>query len=90
VTKDEAKRLICSEVSAMQGCKITELLARPVFYSLHLEGGSTPEYIPDLIEELIKENRLVEINYTLPNMPYRLKTFLLPAGSRVQAVVSMV
>jgi len=41
------------------------------------------ESFHDVMEELISENRVVEIEYTVPSMPYRLKSFYLPGGSVV-------
>lgn len=37
--------------------------------------------IPELIEELICEERIVEVEYSLPSLPGRAKSFLLPAGT---------
>lgn len=80
--KAHLKYVICMCVTALQGCKATKLIAslEPSIL-LEFEGDEITSYI----EELVNEGRLIEISYTLPNMEYREKSFLLPGGS----VVSM-
>ena len=75
------KQAIREIVEARQGCKATELV---VFLTeehpeLLVMLGETPE----AIEELVHEGELVEVEYVLPTMDYRVKGFLLPRGSQV-------
>lgn len=73
MTKDQVKEEIVSIVSQKQGCKVQELLV-----SLSKESIKSSDSLLDIIDELIHENSLIGIDYTLSSMPYRTKTFLLP------------
>ena len=37
----------------------------------------------ELLDELIGEGRLVEVEYVLPAMSYRVKSLLFPAGTEI-------
>jgi hypothetical protein len=39
-----------------------------------------------MIAELCAEGELVEVEYVLPNMTYRVKTFLLPKGTEIASL----
>ncbi len=42
--------------------------------------------IPELLEELVVENRLVEIEYVLPQYERTIKSFFLPVGTEIQSI----
>jgi len=69
---------IVEYVNDMQGCKATELAARAA--NLGLTGRTAV----DAIDDLVLSGRLVEVEYTLPDMPDRVKSFLLPGGTQVR------
>jgi len=83
MTRDEAKTLVLSKVEEIQGCKATVLAVTIASTSEQMES-LLPYPLPELIEELIEEGRLIEIEYALPTMSYRIKSFLLPEGSLVR------
>lgn len=65
------KEKILEAVTHMQGCKALTLIAE-------VRGA-----LPELITELIDSGDLREIEYILPTMPYRIKSFLLPKGTDI-------
>ena len=71
------KDRIVEIVTEKQGLKATELAAIP-------EIATHPEFSPDLVLDLIREKRLVEVEYILPQLSFRIKSFLLPASTRVR------
>jgi len=73
---EELKDLICRVVTEKQGIKATALAAVKDFLPYHKEFD-----IPAVTDQLIEEKRLLEIEYILPRMSYRIKSFLLPAGT---------
>lgn len=82
VTRKQIRTAILAHVQDVQGCKATELAA---FVSLSLTGGiSNPQQFTDELDALIVEGSIVEIEYTLPEMEYRVKSFLLPKGAVVK------
>lgn len=76
MNKQEQKQLIVDTVTSTQGCKATELAAKK-------DIALNCEDLPELIAELIQEDQLVEVEYVLPNLNYRVKSFLLPAHTKV-------
>jgi len=73
MTEEEQKNLILNLVISKQGCKATEL-------AVEIAGKADFE----LISKLVIERRLVEIEYILPYMPYRIKSFLLPKNTQTR------
>jgi hypothetical protein len=76
--REEIKQVITDVVTRMQGCKATELASDESLVPLPIND------FPGLLEEMIKEGRLVEIEYILPHLSYRIKSFLLPPGTEVR------
>lgn len=84
VTREQLKESIVEAVSSKQGCKDMELFGVPeitTFLKDIVEFSNIG--IDSIIDELVKGGKLVEIEYTLPQMPYRVKSFLLPAGTHI-------
>ena len=70
-------------VDEKQGCKSVELATLVAMWM-----AKDPEIfhnvnVPDLIEEMRIDGTLVEVEYILPNMDDRVKSFLLPKGTEV-------
>lgn len=81
MTRNEAKDLIVKTIEAMQGMKATELAAMP---EVVLPLSLVQLELPDLIDELVEEGRLTEVEYSVPELHWRAKSFLLPANSQVR------
>jgi len=79
--KTDVKNIITYVVTKLQGCKGTELVCQPEFISVYKAGFDLVE----IIEEMIKENELIEIEYTIPQLDYRVKSFYLPKGSKLES-----
>ena len=79
-----AKALVKQVVKEKQGCKAVELVT---FVAMEMaKSPSTSDIdvdLPELIETMTKEGELVEVEYVLPNMDYRVKSFLLPKGTEI-------
>ena len=77
--------MITEVIGSVQGCKATEL---PVLLREFLNDPQCSQIyqfeIPDLIQEMVQEGMLVEVEYILPNMNYRIKSFLLPANTEIK------
>ena len=65
-----------------QGCKVNKLVSDLVIKYLEKYGPSENN-IPyvESVEEAVKRGEIVEIEYILPNINYRIKSFLLPTDS---------
>jgi hypothetical protein len=88
MTRDDVKNRIVEIVTEKQGCKATELCAiHELVLADNGDGNGFP--IPDLVEELVQEEKLVEIEYVLPSMNYRIKSFLLPAGTQIKMRINV-
>lgn len=79
MTKDEVKDVLVRRVTEKQGCKATELVADMQVQEAAFSGLEHDVHdLSGLIEDLVIEHRLIEIEYVLPQIGYRLKSFLLP------------
>lgn len=77
----ELKNHVYDVVVRLQGCKATEIVPH-----LSLEALQALEHndISTIITELIHERRLIEVEYELPQMDWRTKSFLLPFKTEVR------
>jgi hypothetical protein len=85
MTKQEFQDLIITVINDNNGGKGTEIatlvgvsltdknLAAELEYDIW-EDGFTP---------LIEQGKIIEIEYVLPNMPHRIKSFFLPADTEI-------
>lgn len=76
ITMDEAVELVAKEVRELQGCKAMELIASKNLNAYDFSW-------PDAIEEAVQRGKIIEIEYMLPNMNWRIKSFYLPGGTRI-------
>ena len=70
---------IIETVISMQGGKATEIIA-------NLPKICFNDDIVDIvqvIDYLVRTEQLIEVEYVLPQMDYRIKSFLLPANTKV-------
>jgi hypothetical protein len=67
------------------GIKGTELVTRLTteLFRREFKGKFEPSNILQLIEDMVKEGRIREIEYVLPSLDYRVKSFYLPANTEV-------
>ena len=86
--RDELKKLIIDRVTERQGCKAMELMGDGKlmkFLDSYGPGLPSKEFMAAL-SELIEDEQLIEIEYTIPALPWRAKSFLLPGGSSATIV----
>ena len=76
---DEAVELVVKCVEDRQGVKATELVADKFLFPI-IKSDLNLVYV---IAEAISRGEILEVEYTLPTMDYRIKSFLLPKGTRV-------
>ena len=81
MTTDQAKERLVEKIVGLQGIKATALVSIPEI-AVDLQEFD----IPDLLDELVGEGKILEIEYNLPEMPERIKSFYLPAGTKVRFV----
>ncbi len=82
MTKLEIENKILDIVTASQGLKGVDLTLRVMSNDLQV----TSNELFDIIFDLIEKGDLVEIEYELPSMGYRTKSFILPRGTKVNVV----
>lgn len=76
-TKDDVKKHILQIIIDKQGLKATELIAE-------MTVGIINNFdIPSIIDELVFENAIVEIEYIIPTINYRIKSYLLPSNTKI-------
>lgn len=78
------KSKIVEYVMNMNGCKMIELISDIPLCFAFQEAKIEPDEISKIIDELILSEYLIEIEFIVPNMDYRVKSFLLPAGTEIK------
>lgn len=76
MTREEIADVICKTVMIEQGCVPSKLLTYPELRDCEYD-------VTDIIDTLINQRRLVAIEYVLPQMDYRVKMHLFPAGTKI-------
>lgn len=82
MTKDQVKQLI---VEAVTGPIKAVDLVLEVMQDAPINRAVSDSF-GDYLDELVREGRLVEIEYVLPDMPERVKSVYFPAGTKVRTV----
>ena len=80
MNKEEIKGLIVRYVVEKQGCKCIGLATNK---DIVLACKDFNFSLLDLIDELIDEEKLIDIEYILPDIDYRVKSFLLPGKTKL-------
>jgi len=75
---DEHLDIVERIVNESNGIKAMEMISR-VLRECPEIGDLEP-----IIEELVRTRRIIEVEYILPNMNYRIKSFLLPKNTEVR------
>lgn len=86
MTKKQVKEKILYYIKESQGIKGTGLIAE-LFNRAHNEKeikAIADANVPELLETLVTEEKIVEVEYRLSSMPYRAKSFYLPKGTVVK------
>jgi hypothetical protein len=84
------RQLILTTVTNKPGIKATELVVE-VMMLLSESGSTLPERgsgegIVNTLNDLVSEQEVVEVEYVLPTMTYRVKSLYFPKGTKVKLV----
>lgn len=77
MSRDEMKQQIVNLVNINPGIKTIDVCS---LRDLAINSVS----IPELIEELVKEWKILEVEYITPQMDYRIKSILFPYGTSLK------
>ncbi|MGW8177520.1 MAG: hypothetical protein ACWGQW_01820 [bacterium] len=81
MSREEVKQKLGDILRGRQGCKAVEFASDP-----KVIDALGDHSFHEVLEEMVEEGKIVEIEYTTPSIPYRLKSFFLPGGSEVHRV----
>lgn len=82
MTREDAKNLVCKTITDAQGIKGPEVPARLGDFWTVVAFGDLDLTV--LLDELVAEGRIIEVEYVIPQMAERCKSFYLPGGSDVR------
>ena len=80
------KDLIKKTVNENQGIKATELAISVTTVLFEEKQEWTLDQFFKAMEELAHEKEIVEVNYVLPTMDYKVKSIYFPKGTKVSIV----
>jgi hypothetical protein len=83
MTKEKLKQVILESVNGSTGVRGVEL-------ALTVLNKTMPHYFEpplyqEALEELVNEGEILELEYTLPEMDYRIKSIFFPKGTQIKA-----
>lgn len=81
MNKDLIKQLITEIVNESTGIKATDLILRIVEKTIPFDVGC--DLVTECIEELVRDKKITELEYTLPRMTYRIKSIYFPTGTSI-------
>jgi hypothetical protein len=82
MNKIEVENLIRDMVDNSQGLKGVELVTKVMSNNLTINNNE----LMDTLFDMIERGEFVEIEYELPNMGYRTKSFIVPKGTKVNVI----
>jgi len=68
---------LAKKVYDLQGCKATVLVTELAVDNPKIDW-------PSILQEAIRDKQVVEVEYILPELNYRIKSFILPKGTEVR------
>ena len=80
------KDLLSKTISDSQGIKATELatlILSELYKNKEYSNLLTDKDYLNYLDEMVKDKEIVEVEYILPSMEYRIKSFYLPKGTIV-------
>lgn len=86
MTKKQVRERLLRYITERQGAKGTELIADLFNRALNNKEikSIADANIPEMLETLVAEGRIVEVEYRLPLMAWRVKSFYLPKNTEVR------
>lgn len=81
ITREQLKDRIYNIIVNLQGCKATELVLkfdREMLETLEVIDLST------VLTEMMHDQKIIEVEYELPELNWRSKSFFLPFGTEVR------
>jgi hypothetical protein len=74
------KQVLIDTITGVQGCKATELIA----HVAEKMGDEFPSHdFMQALSEIIDEGNIEEVEYILPQLDFRIKSFLLPKNTQI-------
>lgn len=76
---EQLKTRLVELVESIRPIKATEI-------PTHLNAEEIKLFTPAIMDELVKEERITEVEYVLPMMPNRIKSIYFPLGTEITIV----
>lgn len=87
MVNDKVKKILINLVDENPGVKATTLITKATAkYYEEKEEGDTPSDVLESLNFLVDQKQLVEIEYVLPTMSYRVKSLYFPKGTKVRVL----
>lgn len=83
MTREEFEKIIIETVERLNGCKATELAARVTEEVFKRGEQQLPFDFVEILQKIIDRGDLEEVEYILPNLSFRTKSFVLPKGTQI-------
>lgn len=85
LTLIQVKKIVVEKITELQGVKATTLVTE--LPNEVIEWGSVRKNdILQVFEELVKDGEILEIEYVLPSINYRTKSFYVPKDTKITII----
>lgn len=89
--QEVARKLLCEYVNEYGPCRavqavmhVTGEIAQGKHGAFNIPANNMADGMNQTIEEAVKDGSIVELEYILPDMNYRIKSMLFPKGTALQ------
>jgi hypothetical protein len=81
MTREECKNILVEQITSIGGIRLDELVA---WSGLYIIEGFSETFHPEMLKQLMQENRISAIEYVLPKG--LTLTFLMPKDTKIKLV----
>ena len=79
MTREECKDFLVKHIEKLGGIRLDQLVSS---YDLYATAGFSEIFHPEMLKQLVVENKIGEVVYSLPGSSNTI-TYLIPIGSKV-------
>lgn len=83
-SEERIRKELLKLVEEKQGCKAIELVVTATKYLVGVVPDDDLDKITVILEQLVQEDEVLEVEFVLPMMNWRCKSFLLPKGTDIR------
>lgn len=85
----DLEEIVCEVLGQSPGTIGARLVSEVISLVFKRTGNIPPENLMNLLDQMVAAGRIVEVEYVVPSMDYRIKSLYFPAGTTVSVKESV-